>query len=320
MAEWAEQTASVNEPEAPSADARAGGDHGAGPPPPMWMPPDSSDTMLRYRRAAPWIIAVFGLMGAVILLAVPVSALSEVEPTSRRTIVLASVLAFLGVAVAITSSAIALAPRSSFTEPLQARRSRLLKYFSARRTVEDAFARQSDTEAAGLVSDEMKHRLVRFEKERNAVRLGFLGVMVGAIAIGTAMGVMVWEFENPTTVFEVDRIHADTIRIEAEARRIAVETARIEAEISQISTATELDKGDLDVQTHRLELDLELLQETIANTKADTERLEAEAEAAPLIQVIVGQIADVEFSIEAILEQLVDLRIEVTNHTHTIAG
>ena len=320
MADWAEQSASVNKPEAPSAGRRAGGDPGAGPLPPMWIPPDSSDSMVRYRRAAPWIIAVFGLMGAVILLVVPVSALSEIEPTSRRTIILASILAFSGVAVAIIASAIALAPRSSFVEPLQSRRSRFLRYVSARRTVEDAFARQPDTEAAGLVSDEMKHRLVRFEKERNAVRLGFVGVMVGAIAIGTAMGIMVWEFEDPTTVFEVDRIHADTIRIESETRRIAAETVRIETEIAQISTATQLDEGELAVQAQNLELELELLQATIVRTRAEAVQLEAEAEAAPLIQVIVGQIADVEFSIEAILEQLVDLRIEVTNHTHTIAG
>jgi hypothetical protein len=315
MAEWAEPIAPVDEPRASSEDTRSGGGDGTAlpPAPPAWLPPESSDTMLRYRRAAPWIIAVFGLMGAVILLVVPASALSEIEPTSRRTIVLASILAFSGVAVAIISSALALAPRSSFIEPVHARRSRFLKYVSARRMVEDALARQTDTEAAALVSEGMKQRLVRIEKERNAVLLGFVGVMVGAIAIGSAMGVMVWEFENPTTVFEIDRIHADTIRIEADTRRIAAETAHI-------STATELDEGELAVQTQRLELELELLQATIVRTRAEVVHLEAEIEAAPLIEVVVSQIADVEIAIEAILEQLIDLRIEAGSHSHTIAG
>ena len=312
MTEWAEQAAPVDEPGASSDDTRSGDSTASPPGPPAWLAPASTDAMLRYRRAAPWIIAVFGLMGAVILLVVPVSALSEIEPTSRRTIVLASILAFSGVAVAIISSAIALAPRSSFIEPVQARRSRFLKYVSARRMVADALARQTDTEAAAaLVSDEMTQRMVRIEKERNAVQLGFVGVMVGAIAIGSAMGIMVWEFEDPTTVFEIDRIHADTIRIEADTRRIAAETAHI-------STATELDEGELAVQTQRLELELELLQATIVRTRAEVVQLEAEIEAAPLIEVIVSQITDVEIAIEAILEQLIDLRIEAGSHT--IAG
>lgn len=318
MAESADHSATVVDSPTSAPPAAAGSV--PGPPPVTWMPAEPNDAVVRYRRAAPWIIAVFGLMGAVILLAVPVAALSEIEPSSRRTIVLASILAFLGVAIAITASSVALAPRSSFSRPMEPRRSRLLKWVSARRAVEDVWARQAGSDSNDLQSDEDRQRLFRFERERNAVRIGFVGVIVGAVAIGTAMGIMVWEFENPTTVFEIDRIHADTIRIESEARRIATETNRIEAEIAHIATATELDEGELAVQTERLELDLELLQETIAQTRADTARLNAEADAAPLIEVIVGQIADVELSIETILEQLVDLKIEVRDHTHRIAG
>ena len=92
MTEWAEQAAPVDEPGASSDDTRSGDSTASPPGPPAWLPPESSDAMWRYRRAAPWIIAVFGLMGAVILLVVPVSALSEIEPTSRRTIVLASLV------------------------------------------------------------------------------------------------------------------------------------------------------------------------------------------------------------------------------------
>lgn len=312
MAEPADQGASVNEapPDAPSDTPRGSG-RAADRHPPMWVPPGAGDPVVRYRRAAPWIIAVFGLMGAVILFVVPVAAISEIEPSSRRTIVLAAIVAFAGVATGIVASSVALAPRSSFTEPLELRRHRILRYFSARRMVEDAFARQPDTEAAALVTDEMKNRLVGAEKERNAVRLGFLGVVVGAIAIGSAMGIMVWEFENPTTVFEIDRIHADTIRIEAEARRLAAETRRIEAEAAEIGVATQLEQGELDIQTQKLELELELLQESVARTRADTVRLEAEAEAGPMDSVITGQLSDIEISIEAILEQLVDLNGDI---------
>lgn len=317
MAESADQEASVNEAPAAAPPDMTRPSTGASSRPPMWVPPDAGDPVVRYRRAAPWIIAVFGLMGAVILLVVPVSAFSEIEPSSRRTIVLAAILAFAGVAIGIVASSVALAPRSSFTEPLELRRHRIMRYFSARRTVEDAFARQTDAEAAALVTDEMKNRLVRFEKERNAVRLGFLGVIVGAIAIGSAMGIMVWEFENPTTVFEIDRIHADTIRIETETRRLAAETQRIEAEAAEIGVATQLEQGQLDVQTQKLELELQLLQEAVAHTKADTVRLEAEAAAGPADTAITGQLADLEISVEAILEQLVEINNDIGTRKFT---
>lgn len=318
MAESADQSAGARD--TPSSAPTGDRGPGVGPPPVTWMAAEPNDAALRYRRAAPWIIGVFGLMGAVILLAVPTAALSGIEPSSRRTIVLASILAFLGVAVAIIASSVALAPRSSFSRPMEPRRSLVLKWVSARRAVEDAWARQSATDSVDLDSEEARQKLFRFEKERNAVRVGFVGVMVGAIAIGTAMGIMVWEFENPTTAFEIDRIHADTIRIQTEARRLAAETNRIEAEVAQIEVATKLDEGELAVQSDKLTLDLELLQESIAQTRADTDRLNAEAEAAPLIEVIVGQIADVELAIETILEQLVDLKVEVRGRTNTIAG
>ena len=312
MAESAEQKASVNEaPGAAPSDMPHRPSPGVSVRPPMWVPPDMGDPVARYRRAAPWIIAVFGLMGAVILVVVPVSAISEIEPSSRRTIVLAAILAFAGVATGIVASSVALAPRSGFTEPLELRRHRIVRHFSARRTVEDAFARQTDAEAAALVTDEMKNRLVRFEKERNAVRLGFLGVVVGALAIGSAAGIMVWEFENPTTVFEIDRIHADTIRIEADARRLAAETQRIEAEVAQIDVATELEQGELEIQAQKLQLELELLQEAIAHTRADTLRIEAQVEAGTTDGSTASQLADIEITIEAILEQIIDLNDEI---------
>lgn len=308
MAESAEPKAWFEKPDGPPEEARAGEGRGPGPPPPMWIPTDPSEAISRYRRAAPWIIAVFGLMGAVILLAVPVSAFSEIEPTSRRTIVLASILALGGVAIAIIASAIALAPRSSITEPIEPRRSWFLKHFSARHAVEDAFARQEDAQAVALVSEEMKQRLVLHEKERNAVRLGFVGVMIGALAIGTAMGVMVWEFENPTTVFEIDRIHADTIRIEVDTRKIAAETVLIEAQVTNLNTATLLNEGELAVQAEQLTLELELLVIDIADTEANTLRLQAEAEAAPTVELLVAQLANLELAVETMLTQLEDLQ------------
>jgi hypothetical protein len=321
MAESTEQSAPIGATSVPpSAPFPDSGSPGTDPPPLMTLPVEPNDAVLRYRRAAPWIIAVFGLMGAVILLAVPAAALSEIEPSSRRTIVLASILAFLGVAVAIIASSIALAPRSSLARSMEARPSRVLKWVSARRAVEDAWAREDMAGSEKLDSEEARQRLFRFERERNAIRVGFVGVLLGAMAIGTAMGIMVWEFENPTTVFEIDRIHADTIRIQTEARRLAAETNRIEAEVAQISAATKLDEGELAVQADKLQLDLALLEESIAQTRADTARLNAEAESAPLIEVIVGQIADVELSIEEILAQLVELKIEVRTHSHTVAG
>ena len=320
MAESAEHKAPVNEADARAAPDGAGGDGPHDSTPPTWLPPDPADAMLRFRRAAPWIIAAFGLMGAVLLLVVPFAVISDVEPTSRRTIVLASIIAFIGVAVAIIGIAAALAPRSVFIEQLEPRRHRITRHFSAHRAVEDAFARQPDTEAVEMVSPEIKQRLVRFEKERNAIRLGFAGVMVGAIAIGTAAGVMVWEFENPTTAFEVDRIHADTVRIQAETQRIYAETRRLESEIAQIDVAILLDEGELATQTQKIELELDLLQETIMRTRADSNRLQSEADAAPLVEVIVGQIADVELAIEAMLQQLIVLNAEIDNYQHAIAG
>jgi len=320
MAETAEQKAPVDEPGPSYGRDNSGGDESGGSPPPVWLPPDPADALFRFRRAAPWIIGAFGLMGAVILLAVPFSAVSEVAPTSRRTVVLASILAFVGVAIAIISAAVALAPRSSFTEAIVPKRHRIRRHFSARMAVEDAFARQPDADAVNLVSPEMKQRLVRFERERNAVRLGFVGVMVGAIAIGTAAGIIVWEFENPTTVFEIDRIHADTVRLQAETRRIQTETVRLESEIAQIGVSTRLDEGELAIQANKLELELDLLAETIMRTRADSARLQGEADAAPLIEVVVGQIADVEVAIEAMLQQLINLNAEIENHRHTVAG
>lgn len=281
----------------------------------------------QFRTTAKWVIGVFSAIGALIVAAVPFAAFSDVTPSSQAVVVWGAALALGGVAVAIAATSATLISRTVYLHEVRAKRrwvrTRTLAHTLAEHPgdvlpagvetvadlrqaisnldqlahaapagVRESFARSLATHTEAL---EALLWYRRFEKARFVFRCSLVAVLVGAIATGGGVGLLLYGLDDPRQDAEVAKIEAEAAKIEAEASKLLADRSLVRAQAEQLPTdasakyAAEVAKLEAEAAKIRAEIgslgggpstiDLDRMQAEVDKLEAEIDKLEAEAEA-----------------------------------------